>query len=178
MSRYGCERFISIFQRPKPEGSTDDETWLGIKYFPSLYIIAFVDEASKKLSLKLITFQGQLLDELRTQSCIDIMNQANNPFHGDERLNFIQKLEFLKICRGVKMLESDLKKNLQFPSETYFIERIGGNMLVKSKDCKFVMAGEVDGSMCEMCNKLNNEGPKRKTNNEKNCFENANHPGN
>ena len=163
LSRYGCERFISIFQRPKPEGSTDDETWLGIKYFPSLYIIAFVDEASKKLSLKLITFQGQLLDELRTQSCIDIMNQPNNPFHGDERLNFIQKLEFLKICRGVKMFESDLKKNLLFPSETFFIERFGSNMIVKSKDCKFVIAGEADGSVCEMCNNVKNEGPKRKS---------------
>ena len=130
--------FLSIWTKPLPES----EGKYTMAYLPLFYVIASQDKESK-LSLKLITFHGKVLEEL---------NGFNNLLSNEDKINFISKLERMKLCEGVKMPDNDLKLDASTFSAMYLVERLEQNIIIRSQQCQY---GLYDGSVCKMCASLN-----------------------
>ena len=97
--------FLSIWQQPS------ENPKLYMNYLPLFYIIGDVDEDSR-ISLKLITFHGKVLEELVEHDHISIDD--------DEKLKFVSKLTRIQLCQGVKTPDNELKLDPQTFGFLYF----------------------------------------------------------
>jgi hypothetical protein len=130
--------FLSIWRKQ----TNLHETSYTMKYLPLFYIIASLDKETK-LSLKLITFHGKVLEEL---------NGFSNLMIDEDKLNFVGKLNRMKLCQGVKMPDNDLKLDASTFSAMYLVERLEQNVIIRSHQCQY---GLYDDLVCKMCASLN-----------------------
>ena len=136
----GPLKFISIWLTP----IGDTSRGYSMKYLPLFYAIASLDEGNnKKLSLKLITFHGKIIDQI---------NEADHPLMtNDDKLNFVGKLEKLKLCKGIEMPDADLKLDARTFSSMYLVERLQHEVIVRSYHCQYAL---YENSVCKMCTDL------------------------
>ena len=130
--------FLSVWSK---ETNRNNESF-SMNYLPLFYVIASYDKDSK-LSLKLITFHGKVLEEL---------NGFNNLISDQDKLNFVGKLEKMKLCQGIQMPDNDLKLDASTFAAMYLVERLDQHIIVRSQQCQYGLYGE---SICKMCASLN-----------------------
>ena len=130
--------FLSIWRKQ----TNIYETSYAMRYLPLFYIIASQDRETK-LSLKLITFHGKVLEEL---------NGFNNLMSDEDKLNFVGKINRMKLCQGVKMPDNDLKLDASTFSAMYLVETLEQNVIIRSQQCQY---GLYDDLVCKMCASLN-----------------------
>ena len=140
--------FLSIW---KKETKATEATDYNMKYLPLFYVIAS-QNTETKISLKLITFHGKILEEL---------NGFNNLLSDEDKIHFVGKLQKMKICQGVKMPDNDLKLDASTFSAMYLVERLEQNIIVRSHQCQYGLYG--DSVCCKMCNSLNTAYSSNKT---------------
>ena len=133
--------FLSIWQQPSQNVGA-----YYMSYLPLFYIVCAVDEGSK-LSLKLITFHGKVLDELNEKER-DVLTE-------EDKISFVSKITRVQLCQGVNALDNELKLDPQTFAFLYLIEHLEKDVIIRSRQCKF---GLVDGSnVCNACEALNKE---------------------
>ena len=117
-------RFLSIWRLPTAESASVNGHGIMGTYIPLFYAIATLDHHNNnKLSLKLVTFHGKIVDQI---------NEADHPLMTDEdKVNFVGKLEKLKLCHGIKMPDSDLKLDARTFSSMYLVERLQNDVIVR-----------------------------------------------
>ena len=131
--------FLSIWQQPS------EHSGIYMNYLPLFYIICGVDEYSK-LSLKLIAFNGKVLEELIAHE---------DPVSDDAKIEFISKLTRIKLCQGVKNSDNELKLDPQTFAYLYLVEQLEKNVIIRSRQCR---VGLFDGSgVCQACSALDKE---------------------
>ena len=130
--------FLTIWQKHASESQEKYK----MTYLPLFYVIASLDKDTK-LSLKLITFHGKVLEEL---------SGFSNLLSNEDKLNFVRKLSRMKLCEGVRMPDNDLKLDASTFSAMYLVERIEQNIIIRSQQCQY---GLYNGSVCKMCSTLN-----------------------
>ena len=109
---------------------------------PLFYAIGSLDD-NNKLSLKLITFHGKIVDQI---------NEADHPLMtNDDKLNFVGKLEKLKLCMGIEMPDTDLKLDARTFSSMYLVERLQQDVIIRSYHCQYAL---YDNPVCKMCTAL------------------------
>ena len=90
-----------------------------------------MEDGSKKLSLKLITFHGKIVDQI---------NEADHPLMTDEdKVNFVGKLDKLKLCKGIEMPDTDLKLDARTFSSMYLVERLQQEVIIRSYNCQYAL---------------------------------------
>ena len=153
----GTCSFLTIWQKD----SLECEKKYKMTYLPLFYVIASQDKDTK-LSLKLITFHGKILEEL---------SGYNNLLSNDDKLKFIAKLERMKLCEGVQMPDNDLKLDASTFSAMYLVERLEQNIIIRSHQCQY---GLYNDSVCKMCSTLDTAYSSNKVkyepNEQQNCY--------
>ena len=127
--------FLSAWQQP----SECPPPKLFMEYLPLFYLIASVGEDAK-LSLKLISYHGIVIDDLY---------EKERPLTDKEKIVFIKKLVDMQLCLGVKIPDS-----MKLDS-VYLVEKLEQNIVVRSRHCNFGL--DRDRKVCEACNNLNKE---------------------
>ena len=145
-------KFISLWNPPT---ENIDKQSLSMKYLPLFYIIGSFNEDSK-CELKLITFHGKIIDELREDS--------NEEISDESIIKFCDKLKRVKICSGANASNMECKYDLRTVLDTYFIEYLDGNTIIRSRKCSYGLSEENEGNVCNACSMLNcsESRPKRK----------------
>ena len=150
-------KFVSVWNEI-PECSTEERFTL--KYLPLFYIIVAPDEKSN-FELKLVTFHGKVIEELKDSSEMPLTDGC--------KIEFIEKLKHLKLCQGVKFPNSELKCDLRTLSKFYLIEQFGPNVIIRSRNCNFAIYEDSGSTACSTCLALNGkEHSKRKKYNKPN----------
>ena len=134
----GESSFLSIWR--KQTAFTD--TPFAMKYLPIFYVIAS-QEKETKLSLKLITYHGKILEEL---------NGFDNLLSDEDKISFVGKLDRMQLCHGIRMPDNDLKVDASTFSAMYLVERLEQNVIVRSHQCQY---GLYEDTVCKMCASLN-----------------------
>ena len=136
-SSSGHLKFLSICHSTLPHYTNC------MTYLPLFYVIATTDDVSQKLTLKLITFNGKIIDQI---------NEADHPLMTNEdKLNFIGKLEKLRLCKGIEMPDADLKLDAKTFSSMYLVERLQQDVVIRSYQCQYAL---YEDSVCKMCSDL------------------------
>ena len=130
--------FLSIWLK-HPKSSNTPYT---MKYLPLFYVIGSQDKDTK-LSLKLTTFHGKVLEEL---------NGFDNLLSDEDKIGFVGKLERMQLCQGITMPDNDLKLDASTFSAMYLVERLEENVIVRSHHCQYAL---YEDSVCKMCFSLN-----------------------
>ena len=109
------------------------------------YAIVTVDhDRTDKLSLKLITFHGKVVDQI---------NEADHPLMTNEdKLSFVGKIEGLKPCKGIEMPDDDLKLNARTFSLMYIVEKSQEAIVIRSYHCQYALYEE--NAVCQVCSDL------------------------
>ena len=113
--------FLSIWQQPAVHSG------IYMDYLPLFYIVCGVDEYSK-LSLKLITFHGKVLEEII---------ENDEPIDDNEKIEFVSKLTRIQLCQGVNAPDNELKLDPQTFAFLYLVEHIEKHVVIRSRQCKF-----------------------------------------
>ena len=138
---------LTIWQHPSKQFSKG----IAMKDLPLFYIVATVND-SINLCLRLITFHGKVVSELN--------ENANGPQQDATRTSFIQKLNSVQLCQGVKVLDPTLKLDPQTFTFLYLVELLEQSVIVRSRQCQF---GLEDGKLvCEVCEALNESATNKK----------------
>ena len=148
---HGGERFITIYHRTRT-GKNSSGIGCGMKYLPLFYVIGTIDE-HLELHLKLITFHGKIIDE-----------HAVNAVKLDDDLHlieFIQQLNKIRLCEGIKITEDQTQHSFQTFSHLYLIEQLENNVIIRSRNCTFSVSEKESDSICEKCAALSSLKPKK-----------------
>ena len=137
----GKQHFLSVWQAP----ACDSAYGPYMQYLPMFYAIVSVDnDRTDKLSLKLITFHGKVVDQI---------NEADHPLMTNEdKLSFVGKIERLRPCKGIEMPDDDLKLDARTFSSMYIVERLQEAVVVRSYHCQYALYEE--NASCKMCRDL------------------------
>ena len=153
-------RFIIIYCRPTVKGDLKSDIWCSMKYLPIFYIIGIVD-GNLELSLKLITYHGKNVDELKLTNVYYDDNPSD--YSIDKRkIEFIQRLNNLKLCQGVKFPDADITHSLHTLSESYLIECLENDIVLRSRHCTFAIPKDQDKGACDTCSSLSRKQSERK----------------
>ena len=138
---------LTIWQHPSKQSSKG----ISMRDLPLFYIVASVNE-SQQLRLRLMTFHGKVVNELS--------EDINNPVEETTKITFIQKLNHIQLCQGVKVLDPTLKLDPQTFTFLYLVELLDQNVIVRSRQCQF---GLENGKLvCEICEALNESATNKK----------------
>ena len=135
------DTFLSIWLKQQTNECKSENTY-SMKYLPLFYVIATHDREGK-LSLKLITFHGKVIEEL---------NGFDSLLSDEDKINFVKKLERLHLCQGIKMPDNDLKLDASTFSAMYLVERLEQHVIMRSYHCQYALYND---SVCKMCLSLN-----------------------
>ena len=150
----GGDRFISIYHRLN---ATQSSTGMyGMRYLPLFYVIGAIDE-NFELSLKLITFHGKIIDELKVSKPSNVEHNAQPS--DNEKVEFIQRLKYMKLCQGTKIMDNEREQRLKDFSDFCLIEQLEDNIIIRSRYCKFAILENETDFKCEMCASLNATEP-------------------
>ena len=132
---------------------------ISLQYLPTFYVVATTYKSSNNrnrhlLRLRLITFHGRVLSELK--------ETENNYLTNEDKLNFIEQLtdDSLKLCRGICLLTKDgesdiMDRTLRLDSQTftflYLVERLDEEIIVRSRQCKYILDQNNKESLCKEC---------------------------
>ena len=105
-----------------------------MEYLPLFYLIASVDETSARLTLKLISYHGVVIEDLY---------EKDQPLTGQEKLCFIKRLVNMQLCQGVAISDG-----IKLDS-SYLVEKIEQNIIVRSRHCNFGI--DSTRKVCEAC---------------------------
>ena len=138
---------LTIWQHPSKQLSKG----ISMRDLPLFYVVATVND-SLNLCLRLITFHGKVVSELN--------ENVNDPQQDATRTSFIQKLNSVQLCQGVKVLDPTLKLDPQTFTFLYLVELLEQSVIVRSRQCQF---GLEDGKLvCEVCEALNESATNKK----------------
>ena len=143
-------KFVSIWN-DIPEYADKDS--FSMKYLPLFYIIGAPDEKSN-LELKLITFHGKVIEELK--------DSPSQPLNDGCKIEFVDKLRHLKLCQGVKSPNIETKHDLHTLSTFYLIEQLEHDIVIRSRNCNFALYEDSGSTVCSMCLALNRKEPTKK----------------
>ena len=145
-----------------------------LEYLPAFYVVAIFNKSSVDdqplISLRLITFHGKIVSELK--------EIQDRPLADEERLNFIKQLmdQNLRLCLGLSLpsknggldiMDQTLMLNAQTFTSLYLVEQFNQEIVVRSRQCNFVLYKKDGVDRCKECtslNKVNDVKPKRATN--------------
>ena len=133
---------------------------ISLQYLPTFYVVAttykkLTNQNRHLLRLRLITFHGRVLSELK--------ETENNYLTNEDKLNFIEQLtdDSLNLCRGICLLTKDgesdiMDRTLRLDSQTftflYLVERLDEEIIVRSRQCKYILDQNDDKeSLCKEC---------------------------
>ena len=128
--------FISFWHQPTPVSVPN---YFSMKYLPLFYVIACLDQ-EENLSLKLITFHGKLVDEIK---------ESNGELSQEEMINFVSKVSYLHLCQGVQLPDVQSKLDLRMFSSLYLLEHLEENVIIRSVQCNFALCP--DDVVCDAC---------------------------
>ena len=145
------DKVVSIWN--EISGHEDAQACFGMKFLPLFYIIGTIDDGSN-LNLRLITFHGKVIEEIRGSS--------DQPLSKARTKEFIEKLRHIKLCQGVKSPDNEIKYDLRTLSNLYLIDYLETDIIVRSRYCHFAVSEDSNTRVCDMCGSLNSRKPIRK----------------
>ena len=137
----GKQHFLSVWQAP----ACDSSYGQGTQYLPMFYAIVTVDhDRTDKLSLKLITFHGKVVDQI---------NEADHPLMTNEdKYSLVGKIVGLKFCKGIEIPDDDLKLNARTFTLMYIVEKSQEAIVIRSYHCQYALYEE--NAVCQVCSDL------------------------
>ena len=142
ISNIACRTFISTWKKPTHGDGADQ--W-SMKYLPLFYVIS-CQNCDGKLSLKLITHHGKIIEEL---------NEDDEHLDDKSKVDFFAKLLEIKPCQGINLVGNELLKlDLRSFSFLYLIEQLEQNVIIRSRQCTFALK---ESTICEACEMLSTE---------------------
>ena len=117
-----------------------------MNFLPTFYVIGTVTEKCK-LSLKLITHHGKVLEEINEESGTTLTDA--------EKMDFVGNLICLEPCHGVSVLDYNLKLDPYTFTYLYLVEQLGQNVVIRSRQCQFALNN--GKRICDMCSNLNKQ---------------------
>ena len=133
-------KFVSISEEIPGDGEGD--AILSMKFLPLFYIVGTV-KADLNIELKLIAFNGKVLEQLQ--------GTPDQPLNDERKVKFIDKLRQIHLCEGVKFPNLDSKYDLRMLLKSYLIECLEENVIIRSRNCKFVVYKDGGSSVCGTC---------------------------
>ena len=127
-----------------------------LQYLPTLYVIATFHNARVDgrplICLRMTTFHGKIVSELR--------ETEDRPLTDEGKLNFVERLTSndLRLCRGLCIPSKDgdldlMDRTLRLDPQTftflYLVEQFDEEIIVRSRQCKFVLYKDDDGDVCK-----------------------------
>ena len=162
--------FLCMWQPMKSRLSNKTEsnhktTSVGIllQYLPTFYLVAttqssLVNQNKYLLCLRIITFHGKVVNELKETDDQTLTNE--------EKLNFIHQLRnnSLKLCEGLctpskdgdmDFMDKTLRLNPQTFINLYLVEQFDEEIVVRSRKCSYLVdENSKHGDICKECMKL------------------------
>ena len=139
--------FLSVWKQPQTQTDSLFQE-ISMKYLPLFYIIGSIED--RKLSLKLITYHGKIIDEV---------NEKDFPMDDGNKLGFIGKLNEMKLCQGMCLNGDEcLNGNIQ---SNVLLEQLEDNIVTRSRECQFAVFD--DQVVCDNCECMSMEDLKRET---------------
>ena len=130
--------FLSVWRQPETQTEAIIEG-ISMKYLPSFYVIGSIEDT--KLSLKLITYHGKIVDEV---------NEKDFPMDDGNKLGFIGKLSEMELCQGISRNDDKIHGKVQ---SNVLLEQLEDNIITRSRQCQFAV---FDGkSICDNCECMN-----------------------
>ena len=138
---YQGDLFLCAFQ--SPNHTSHD---FRMAYLPVFYLIVEC-ESGDAVRMKVMTFHGRTVREL----------VATND---ESKKEFVDAFKSLRLCKGIKNPEDDLKFNSETFSRIYLVENLDSEHIVlRSQGCLF---GLDSGDVCENCETLDSAQGKAK----------------
>ena len=134
--------YLSVWKQPRTQAKGNDRE-LGMNYLPLFYIIGSVQD--QKLSLKLITYHGKVIDEV---------NEKDFPMDDGNKLGFIGKLNEIKLCRGICFDNENVNWSVQ---SNLLLELLETNIVLRSRQCEFAVFDDDDARVCDHCERMSIE---------------------
>ena len=148
--------FISIWKQPQAETAPGVRE-VNMKYLPLFYVIGSVEDS--KLCLKLITYHGKVIEEV---------NDQNVTLNDEKKIDFIGKLNDIKLCRGICFDTQNVNWSIQ---SNLLLECLENNLVLRSRQCQFGIFD--DGALvCDNCDSSNIEDLKENIFQDENLEEN------
>ena len=107
-----------------------------LTYLPLFYVVCV--ETEGQIKMKLITFHGKAVDELKTSKI-------------EDQLSFVKKLQDTKLCSGIDAFDGDLQLDLETFANVYLVEQFESRVIVRSRRCHFAIH---IGQTCSACQEL------------------------
>ena len=132
----GESLYLSVWKQPTELFSRGDR----MKFLPLFYVICCVEKESRKIALKLITYNGKIIQEIK---------EKDHNLKDDTKIEFIGKLCALNLCPGISLPGKSGYDNNLHRDHDVFVEQLEDDIIIRSKNC--VLGLNNSNLVCENC---------------------------